>query len=229
VLLLFSVILTVLASNKHLAPSSPTCGQYKHQATRHRQTDNQTRRIQLYGPFTPTVDAYISPEDREPEQKRVRVEVTLHMLPPRICEKDWRGGERYSTSLWWYCSTKLHVFSLVVTLDVPQQLQKKQTTEQHRVIGALRRTTLQPHRTSAPGSSRLNRSSNNNDGVSDTSRKAHSTIASPVCTQIVHRQTTCAVQTTNPPITHNRNRQQYRWLDILCHGTGMPTRGRTNE
>jgi hypothetical protein len=42
--------------------------------------DDQTRRIQLYGPFIPTASAYISPEDGEPEQKRVRVEATLHVL-----------------------------------------------------------------------------------------------------------------------------------------------------
>jgi hypothetical protein len=79
-LLLSSMILLVLASNKHLAASSRTCVRYKHQATRRRQTHDHKTCIQLYGSIIPTVDAYISPEDREHRQKRVGVGVTLFTL-----------------------------------------------------------------------------------------------------------------------------------------------------
>ena len=69
--------------------------------------------------------------------------------------------------------------------------------------------------------------SNSKYAVSDTSRKVYCTVTGPICAQAIHRQTTCAVQTTHSSI--NNNRQQHRWLDILCHGTRMSTCRRTNE
>jgi hypothetical protein len=175
-----------------------------------------------YGYTSRTREACISPEKKDTGRQRVRVEVIS-------CSREFVKKISVATSI---STSILQCFTELSGPDFLLRLQYNCTRDnprpsvpRHRCTNLRRSATIGTIGISL----KLKTTSNGKDAVSDTPRKARRTVTGTICAQAIYGQTTCFVQTTHSSITLNRNRQQYRWLDVLCHGTGMSTRGRANE